>query len=137
VDVREGYISDADTDALLGSVRLVLLPYKDATQSGVGALAIGRGVPCVVSRAGSLPELVPESTPTLIVEPNDPEELRKAIIENIDHGEVLRHAVLDNARTRFAWSSTARRWCDELIRLGLQAGDVCGTNSASSIGDRS
>jgi glycosyltransferase involved in cell wall biosynthesis len=124
VYVREEYISDADVDVLLESVRLVLLPYKDATQSGVGSLAIARGVPCIVTRAGSLSELVPDSSPGLIVRPNEPEKLAAAIVENIDHDESLRRAVRDHAAAHFAWPVVAQRWCDELRRLGLEAGKV-------------
>ncbi len=47
VELRDEYINDSDVDFLLNEVRLVLLPYKDATQSGVGVQAVARGVPCV------------------------------------------------------------------------------------------
>jgi glycosyltransferase involved in cell wall biosynthesis len=122
VDVREEHIPDSDVDALLDSVRLVLLPYKDATQSAVGMQAVARGVPCVVSSEGGLPELVQDSSPSLVVPPDDPARLAEAIVANIDHHEGLRRAIYDHAATNFAWPVAARLLCFELQRFGLEVG---------------
>jgi glycosyltransferase involved in cell wall biosynthesis len=119
VEVREEYVSEADVQALLGGTRLVLLPYKDATQSGVGLLAVARGVPCVVSSVGGLPELVPDSAPGLVVPPGDAPRLALAILANIDHDEDLRNATYQHAASQFAWPVAARRLRSELQRLGL------------------
>lgn len=119
VEVREEYIPDSDVDALLRNARLVLLPYKDATQSGVGLQAVAHGVPCVVSSAGALPDLIPDSLPTLIVPPDDPALLMEAIVEHIDHGDDLRRAIYDHAASNFAWVAAARRLRSELLCLGI------------------
>jgi glycosyltransferase involved in cell wall biosynthesis len=119
VDVYEEYITDPDVDTLLKGARLVLLPYKDATQSGVGLLAVARGVPCVVSSAGALPELVPDSLPGLVVPPDDPARLAEAIVTHIDHDDGLRRAIYDHAAAEFTWLSAARHLRTELQRLGL------------------
>jgi glycosyltransferase involved in cell wall biosynthesis len=124
VEVREEYVRDADVIALLDEASLVLLPYKDATQSGVGLLAVARGVPCVVSSAGALPELVPDSLPGLVVPPNDPARLAKAITTHIDHDGGLRRAIYDHAAANFAWLSVARHLLSELQRLGLDGAEA-------------
>ena len=49
------YISESEVDPLLADASLVALPYTQASQSGVGLLAIARGVPVVVSDLGALP----------------------------------------------------------------------------------
>lgn len=119
VEVYEEYIADPDVDILLKGVRLVLLPYKDATQSGVGLQAVARGVPCVVSSAGGLPELVRDSLPGLVVPPDDPARLAEAIIAHIDHDDDLRRKIYDHTATNFAWSVVAQQLRSELRRLGL------------------
>jgi glycosyltransferase involved in cell wall biosynthesis len=119
VELRHEYVSESDLDALLGDTRLVLLPYKDATQSGVGLQAVARGVPCVVSRVGGLPDLVQDTAPDLVVPPGDPERLAESIASHIDHHEALRAAIYDHAATHFAWPVAALRLCAELRRLGL------------------
>ena len=97
VEVRNEYIPDSDLDSLLRDVRLVLLPYKDATQSGVGLHAVERGVPCVVTAVGGLPELVEDARSSLVVAPEDPQGLAESIAANIDHDEELREAVYEHA----------------------------------------
>ncbi len=119
VELREEYIVESDLEALLQAVRLVLLPYKDATQSGVGLLAVARGVPCVVSRAGGLPELVEDLAPGLVVPPDDPASLADTIAEYVDHGEDLRRAIYDYAAVHFAWPVAAQQLRSELQRLGI------------------
>lgn len=119
VVVRDEYVADADLDILLENVRLVLLPYRDATQSGVGLQALARGVPCIVSSTGGLPELVPESLSSLVVPPGDPQQLAEAIARHIDHDENFRRTIYDHATTKFAWPVVAQRLCSELQRLGV------------------
>jgi glycosyltransferase involved in cell wall biosynthesis len=119
VEVREEYIPDSELDCLLKDARLVLLPYKDATQSGVGLQAIARGVPCVVSHAGGLPELVPGSLGSLVVPPDDPKRLAESIAMHIDHDAHLRRRIYDHAATHFAWRVVAQELCIEMRRLGL------------------
>jgi glycosyltransferase involved in cell wall biosynthesis len=121
VKVREEYISEEDIGELLERARLVLLPYKDATQSGVGLQAVACGVPAVVTRTGGLPDLVPGIAPGLIVAPNDPRGLAEAIAAHIDHGGELRAAVHAHAAARFAFPVAARALRAELARLGVLA----------------
>ena len=120
VDVREGYVTEREVEVLLDGTRLVLLPYKDATQSGVGLQAVSRGIPCVVSRVGGLPELVDGAEDGLVVPPDDPDRLAQAIAEHIDHGEALRKSIYDHAAANFAWPVVALRLRCELQRLGLR-----------------
>lgn len=119
VDLREEYVSDEQLDELLDQARLVLLPYKDATQSGVGLQAIARGIPCIVTDTGALPELVERVSPTLVVPADDPERLAAAIVTHVDHGGELRRAVHEQATLAYDWSVAARRLRGELRRLGL------------------
>jgi glycosyltransferase involved in cell wall biosynthesis len=120
VEVRNEYISEADFDALLREVRLVLLPYKDATQSGVGLHAVERGIPCIVSSVGGLPELVQDARPSLVVPADDPQRLADAIAANIDHDEQLRQAIYEHADTHFAWPVVAQQLLSEMARLAAR-----------------
>jgi glycosyltransferase involved in cell wall biosynthesis len=117
VELRDRYIDDSELDALLDDVRLVLLPYTDATQSGVGLQAIARGVPCVVSSTGGLPELVEDSSSRLVVPPCDARRLADAIISTIDHHAELRSAIHGHAAAHFAWPIVAQALRFELSRL--------------------
>ena len=103
---------------LIDSARLVLLPYRDATQSGVGLQAIARGVPCIVSEVGGLPDLVPPGR-DWVVPARDPASLAASILEALDHDEDERRELLAFACEHFAWPAVAAQLLGELRRLGI------------------
>jgi glycosyltransferase involved in cell wall biosynthesis len=100
------YISEQEVDSLLAEASLVALPYTQASQSGVGLLAIGRGVPVVVSDLGALPELAFD--PSFVFESGDPRALAEAIVRHLDDGAEVRDAVLRHAESRFSWEHAAQ-----------------------------
>lgn len=57
----------------------VVLPYKEASQSGVVQQAYGFGCPVIVSRKGGLPEYVREGETGAVVDALDPEALAEGI----------------------------------------------------------
>ncbi len=60
---------------------LVVLPYIDASQSGIIPVAYGFKKPVVVTNVGALPEIVDDGITGLIVEPRDSHALAGAIIK--------------------------------------------------------
>jgi glycosyltransferase involved in cell wall biosynthesis len=100
------YISESEVDTLLADASLVVLPYTQASQSGVGVLAIAAGVPVVVSDLGALPELVHD--PSFIVEAGSPRALADTVVRHLDHGPDVRGAVLRHAQSQFSWDHAAR-----------------------------
>jgi glycosyltransferase involved in cell wall biosynthesis len=124
--VKDGYVAEESLERLIRSASLVLLPYRDATQSGVGLKAIAMGIPCVVSAAGALPDLVPEGHRAMVVAPGSVDELAEAILRHLDHGVDLREAVLGRARES-AWPRVAEAIVRGLREHGLWRDDVCVT----------
>ncbi|MDP8305773.1 MAG: glycosyltransferase [Candidatus Chlorobium antarcticum] len=53
-----GFVSPERTATLFAAADCCVLPYRSATQSGVAQLALGYGVPLVVTPAGSLPDAI-------------------------------------------------------------------------------
>lgn len=80
VTVRAEHIPDGEVPALFGAATCVVLPYRQASQSGVGSLAKRHGRPLVVSALGGLPELVSDGS-GLTVPAEDPEALAGALLE--------------------------------------------------------
>jgi glycosyltransferase involved in cell wall biosynthesis len=101
------YISEAEVDGILAGARLVALPYTQASQSGVGMLAIAAGVPVVVSDLGSLPELAYDGS--FVATAGDPRALARTILDHLDDGPDVRARVLAHARAQFSWEAAARR----------------------------
>ena len=100
------YISETEVDSLLAQASLVALPYTQASQSGVGTLAIAAGVPVVVSDLGALPQLTYE--PSFVFEAGNPSALAETIVRHLDHGPEVRRATLRHAQSRFSWDYAAR-----------------------------
>jgi glycosyltransferase involved in cell wall biosynthesis len=71
VELRNHLIGDAEAVDLFRQCSLVVLPYRDATQSALIAAAFFFNKPVIVTRAGALPEYVHEGETGWIIQPND------------------------------------------------------------------
>jgi starch synthase len=78
-ELRERYIPSSEVNELFVSSDIVVLPYTDATQSGVAAMALGYGVPVIATTVGSIPEFVRDGENGLLVPPRDSAVLAAAI----------------------------------------------------------
>lgn len=105
VEVFRGYLPESKVDELFHRASLVALPYLEASQSGVGLLAVGCGVPLVVSSVGSLPELAVD--PSFVVQTGDSEALARTLLLHIDHDNSVRRRVLELAENAFSWQVAA------------------------------
>jgi starch synthase len=72
------HIPEDELPVLFAAASLVVLPYLEASQSGVGSLAKGYGRPLVASAVGGLPELVSDGSGVL-VPPGDADALADAL----------------------------------------------------------
>ena len=58
VTLEQRWVSEAEIPQLLASARSVVLPYQEASQSGVAVQALALGVPVLATPIGGLPEQV-------------------------------------------------------------------------------
>ncbi|NVO86100.1 glycosyltransferase family 4 protein [Hymenobacter terrestris] len=118
--LKECYLSPSEVIDCFRNANIVVLPYTDATQSGVAAYALGMGRPVVSSKVGSLPELVSDNETGLLVPPRDVTALANALkylIENPEHS--LRMAINANnlANGTLSWSEIACQTEEVYINL--------------------
>jgi len=73
------WISDDEASQLFRKSGVVVLPYIEASQSGVVLDAYGFGKPVIVTNVGSLSEVVEEGRTGFIVPARDPESLASAV----------------------------------------------------------
>ncbi|GJM33492.1 MAG: hypothetical protein DHS20C18_24930 [Saprospiraceae bacterium] len=59
--------TESEIVELLETHDILVLPYLDATQSGILTLAIRAGLPCVITRVGGLPEQLEEQEAVFVV----------------------------------------------------------------------
>jgi glycosyltransferase involved in cell wall biosynthesis len=87
-----------------------ILPYIEASQSGVANLSYGMGVPVVASDIGGLGELVRSGEDGLLVPAGDVEALANAIIRLLSDQELqekMRVAALERCQQDLNWSNIA------------------------------
>jgi glycosyltransferase involved in cell wall biosynthesis len=71
VELIDRYISAAEVTTLFRRAMAVVLPYTDATQSGVGAMAFAFSRPVIATNVGDVPDVVVDGQTGLIVPPRD------------------------------------------------------------------
>ncbi len=110
--VEEGYVPGERVPELFASAALVVLPYREASQSGVAALAAGLGRAVVATRVGGLEEIVVDRVSGRLVPAEAPSELAEVIVELLnDDGQrhELERGALNQAATALGWPSIGRQ----------------------------
>ena len=111
VAVRAGHVSDEDVPALIAAASCVALPYRQASQSGVGSLVKPYGRPLVATAVGGLPELVADGS-GLLVPPEDPSRLAQALVSVLGDRELARRLGAAGVRTatrESSWDAVTER----------------------------
>lgn len=120
VDWHIGYQSADDVRAHFRWADLLVLPYIEASQSGVRHLAMSFGLPAVVTDVGALSEGVSGERGGLVVETHAPESLAAAIVRMLTDVELRRRVVANIVADRtkeLAEHSTGRRTADVYQRV--------------------
>ena len=102
--LKDDYTPDNEVEKYFAACDLVVLPYEDATQSGIVQIAFGFEKPCVVTNVGGLPDVVSDHLTGFVVEPRDVQGISKAIIEYFknDYTEKM-HLAIQEEEKRFSW----------------------------------
>jgi glycosyltransferase involved in cell wall biosynthesis len=99
-DIRHGFVEDMEVARLFLSADAVVLPYDEASQSGVLHLAAAFGKPVIVTDVGELRATVDAVGMGLVVPPRAPDALADAIAALADSPD--RRAGM--GRRALAWS---------------------------------
>lgn len=121
VEIRLGYVPDEEIPAIVGSARVMALPYRSIDQSGALLLAMGAGKTVVTTCVGGIPEVLRHEKTGILVPPDDPPALAKALLGCLrdpararEIGKAARH----DALTRFSWDSIAIRTLEYYREVG-------------------
>jgi glycosyltransferase involved in cell wall biosynthesis len=110
VELIDRHIAPAEVAPLFRRASVVVLPYTDATQSGVAAMAFAHGRPVISTRVGDLPEVVIEGRTGRLVAPCNGQELADAM-EQLLRDAPLRQALgigaAEFAASEISWGRIA------------------------------
>jgi glycosyltransferase involved in cell wall biosynthesis len=118
VDLRPGYVAMGDVPGHFAGSRVVVTPYRRASQSGVVHLAQTFGRPVVATAVGDIPEAVGEGG--IIVPPEDPAALADALIELLvdpERAARLGRAGQHRLERESSWPEVAGRVADALQQV--------------------
>jgi glycosyltransferase involved in cell wall biosynthesis len=83
VAVHAGHVPESKVAGLFADSTMVVLPYRQASQSGVGSLARQHGRAVIASAVGGLPELIASDWGRLVPS-EDPQALAATILEIVE-----------------------------------------------------
>jgi glycosyltransferase involved in cell wall biosynthesis len=111
VELMDRRIHADEIPQIFEQASAVVLPYTDATQSGVAAMAFGFGRPVIASGVGGLPDVVANECNGLLVPPKNVGALAEAMARFIlseKMGEQLRNGAMESACRELSWDAIAR-----------------------------
>jgi len=110
LDLRIGFIPDAEIQNYFNASDFVALPYTDITTSGVVPLSYAFHRPVISSAIPGITEVVEEGKTGLLIPPGNSAALREAIekMRGMDLVEMGRYA-RDYAEEKFSWNSNANK----------------------------
>ncbi|MCQ2089680.1 MAG: glycosyltransferase family 4 protein [Fibrobacter sp.] len=113
IEILNRYISMEELASLLKKTLFTVLPYKDATQSGVVQTAFSMGTPIVATDVGNFSEVIENDVNGKIVPPCDPELMAKAIcglLENPEQLKSMKRSLESVWQKNNDWSEIARQY---------------------------
>ncbi len=100
------WVSDEIMLSELDNHGVMVLPYLSATQSGPASIALARGIPCIATNVGALPEQIQNGKNGLIIEPNNIKHLSEAMLNLASNPS----AVAKMSREAFKLAETEYSW---------------------------
>lgn len=83
------WINDDDLCRLLSETDIIVIPYREASQSGPASIAVALGIPVIATKVGGLIEQIHDGINGILIEPNNPEEIVRAIKTILDDPNLL------------------------------------------------
>lgn len=114
-EIINNFISNENVVKLFQRSTATILPYIEASQSGVAALSYGMGTPIIASEVGGLKEIVRDQEDGFLVPPGDVEALANAIIHLLSDPQLqqkMQIAALSRSQQDLNWSNIAAQTVD-------------------------
>lgn len=86
VQIHNAYVANEEMALYFSAADVVVLPYLEATQSGVAQIALGFEKPMIATSVGGMPEAIADGQIGLIVPPGDTTALSNAVLRFFREG---------------------------------------------------
>lgn len=108
VYLKDTYTPDGEVEKYFAATDIVVLPYEDATQSGIVQIAYGFEKPCLVTDVGGLPDVVSHEKTGYVVENKNPKAIAEAVADYFenDRYKQMYQGILEEAE-KFSWEHMA------------------------------
>ena len=104
IRVIDKYVANEEVGLYFSSADLVLLPYINATGSGIVQIAYAFDKPVIASKVGCLPEVVSDGRTGYLVSPGDPEAIAEAVVEYYKGNKTREFAKnIEEEKEKFSW----------------------------------
>lgn len=88
-EIHDNFIENKKICDYFERASLLLLPYHEASQSGVAAIALAFGLPMVAMSVGSIPDLIVDHKHGILIDYNELNGFEEAIINLLSHESLL------------------------------------------------
>lgn len=127
LEIIDRFLSQSEIASIFNRSAIVLMPYIEASQSGVAAVAIANAMPCIVSDVGGLKEQFildsasrggqTDASCAIIIKPNV-SDLQKAIIKLLSDKDLYNNLTIKTAlrAKELEWQCIARKIEEVIIK---------------------
>ncbi len=106
VKVVSDYVPNEEVAAYFSAADAVVLPYIDATQSGIAQIAYNFSKPVITTDVGGLAEVVLDGRTGLVVPPNAASELSAAIVKFFSEGLAAKFSAgVSEQKRLYSWDN--------------------------------
>ncbi len=111
IEVHNRYITDNEVTSFFARSGVIVLPYHDATQSGVLMIAAAMSRPVIATQVGAIPTIVKDGDNGLLIPPRDSQALAEAMIYLAKQSSVANEmgkALHKTVKKESSWLKSAR-----------------------------
>ena len=117
VTIMNKYITDDEIAYLFSKPNtVVVLPYLDATQSGVVGMAYNYGTPIIVSDTGGMKEQLFDGEVGVYVAPGDVDDLQKKMEQFITDSKIFekQKLLMQESKEKMSWTYITKEFLDQI-----------------------
>lgn len=111
------YIPNEQVKYYFCAADAAVLPYRDATQSGIAPIALHFECPMIATNVGGLPDTIADGQTGILCSP-EPVSLADAILKLYEHGEEQFTPYIKAERKKYSWQTLA----EEILKSRLLPG---------------